>query len=92
MLEAKATHLDRFQSRVADVIAEEISIQQGIDDELRQLIKERTQSLQEAIAEENDRNDETVQNLRDYLQHSIPALYEQLKQSIAHRETIEETI
>ena len=54
MIEAKANQLDHLQSRVADVIAEEISIQQTIDEELRQLIQERTRSLQEDIANESD--------------------------------------
>lgn len=57
MIEAKANQLDHLQSRVADVIAEEISIQQTIDEELRQLIQERTRSLQEDIANESDQSE-----------------------------------
>ena len=67
MLEQKATALDRLQSRVADIIAEEITVQQTIDAELRQLILERTRQLNDDIGAEGSASEETVERLQDYL-------------------------
>ena len=75
----KAQQLDRLQTRVADVIAEEINVQQNIDDELRELIKDRTKQLASDIVGEAEQSANTVENLHDCLENQIPNLYDSLK-------------
>ena len=52
MISAKAAQLDKLQSSVADIIAEEIQTQQAIDGELGALITDRTNQIQMDIAME----------------------------------------
>lgn len=92
MIETKAAQLDRVQSRVADAIAEEMNIQESVDDELCQLIQERTNQLQYDIETESDLNQRTVEQLRDCLQTQIPHLYDSLKDTIGQREATEEAL
>ena len=92
MLETKAAMLDRLQSRAADIIAEEISDQQAIDGDLRQLILDRTLQLQADIELEMDQSEGAVETLREYLHTQIPILYDSLKQGISEREAIEESL
>ena len=54
MLQAKVTQLERLQSRVADVLAEEIEVKQTNEEELRKMIQERAQALQAEIVTESE--------------------------------------
>ena len=60
--------MEKLESRVADVLADELNTQQAVDDEMRDLIAERTRHLQEAIVDETAKNAQTVNNLQDCLQ------------------------
>ena len=60
--------MEKLESRVADVLADELNTQQAVDEEMRDLIAERTRHLQEAIVDETAKNAQTVNNLQDCLQ------------------------
>ena len=60
--------MEKLESRVADVLADELNAQQAVDEELRELIAERTRHLQDAIVDETAKNAQTVAGLQDCLQ------------------------
>ena len=45
MMSARLQQMEKLESRVADVLADELNTQQAVDDELRELIAERTRHL-----------------------------------------------
>ena len=86
LIDVKAKQLDELQTKTAEVIAEEIANQQATDENIDNLIREKTQQIKQDIQIEGGHSNEVINNLRNYLENDIPMLYETLKQGIQERE------
>ena len=60
LIEVKAKQLDELQTKTAEVIAEEIAHQQATDENIDNLIKEKTQEIKRDIQVEGGHSNEVI--------------------------------
>ena len=92
VLEQKSIQLDALQSRVADVIAEELQQQELTQKQLMKVINEKAEAIKKEIGIEQAESSEMIGSMQQYLEEDVPNLYDRLKESIKDREQTEEII
>lgn len=92
VLEQKSIQLDALQSRVADVIAEELQQQELTQKQLMKVINEKAEAIKKEIGIEQSESSEMIGSMQQYLEEDVPNLYDRLKESIKDREQTEEMI
>jgi hypothetical protein len=90
MLEQKTVVLDGLQSKVADIIAEELQVQESVDNNLLSMIGDRADGIKKEIGTEQNLSSEAINTLRLYLEEDVPNLYDRLRDGIREREETEE--
>ena len=78
--------LDALQTKVADILTEEMEAQQQTEINLHNAIKERAAEISNEIQREADNASANLGTLQTYLEEDVPALYDELKRGQQERE------
>lgn len=84
--------LDRLETRLRVLMAEENKIRKESEERLYRYIEERSRSLKEELVYECEHSRISIDRLRDYNDVQIPRLYELLRSTIAQREEQEDEL
>ena len=84
--------LDQLQTKVADILTEEIEAQEQTEANLKNTIRDKAIEIQNEIQREAENSTVNLGTLQSYLEEDVPSLYDELKKGQQEREQTEEVI